>query len=91
MRKRGLAFVLVVGLALAVLVSACGVALVPVQYTAGGPTGLSPVLAGLNVPGLLGLHQPSVLGARHQVQRMTAHNQAQTLDEFGVGSCHLQQ
>ena len=90
MNKRRLMFALVLGLVLAVFVSACGVALGPVQFTASGTGVLSPTFNGLHLPGLTGQHQPDVMGSLGRLQRLTSNNQALTLDEFGVGSCHLQ-
>jgi hypothetical protein len=83
MSKR-IGFVLILGLVLAVFVSACGVALGPVQFTVGGPAILSPTLTGLHVPGL---QQPAALSVMHEVQRWQS-LQEQTLAEFGVGHCH---
>ena len=90
MNKRRLASIFVLGVLLAMVVSACGVALGPVQFTAEGPTILHPGLSGLPVPGLIGQAQPAVMESRHLVQRITSNNRALTLDAFGVGSCHFQ-
>ena len=46
MSKRRLGLVLGFALAVSLLVSACGVALGPVQFTAGGPAVFSPVVTG---------------------------------------------
>jgi len=90
MHKRRLAFILFLGVVLAVFVSACGVAVGPVQFTADGRAILSPTLTGLHLPVLTGQHQPALMGSMHHVQYLTTNNQALTLDAFGAGSCHLQ-
>ena len=90
MNKRRLVFALVVGLVLAVFVSACGVALGPVQFTATGTGLLNPTFNGLHLPGLAGQNQPAMMGSMGRLQHLTSNDQALTLDEFGVGSCHLQ-
>ena len=90
MNKRRLALVLVCGLVLAIFVSACGVAVAPVQFTAEGPAILHPAWSGLHLPGLTGQAQPAAMESRHLVQRITSNNQALTLDAYGVGSCHFQ-
>ena len=90
MNKRHLMFALALGLVLAVFVSACGVAFGPVQFTATGTGLLSPTFNGLHLPGLTGQHQPALMGSMGRLQHLTSNNQALTLDEFGVGGCHLQ-
>ena len=90
MHKRRLAFILGFGLVVVLAVSACGVAVGPVQFTADGRALLNPTLSGLHVPGLAGQTQPAVMGSMHHVQVLRINNQALTLDTFGRGSCHLE-
>ena len=85
MRKRRLGLTLFVGVALAILVTACGVALGPVQFTAGGPV-VSPILNGWQ--GLAGSHQRAVTHAMLHVQNVAAAEQHLILNAFGVGHCH---
>jgi hypothetical protein len=88
MNKRRLMFALVLGLVLAVFVSACGVALGPVQFTASGTGVLSPTFNGLHLPGLTGQHQPAVMGSMGRLQNLTAYDQALSLFGHGAGGCH---
>lgn len=88
MNKRRIMFALVLGLVLAVVVSACGMVVGPVQFTAGGPAMLSPTFNGLHLPGLTGLHQPAAMRSMSHWQQFTSHSRALMLDEFMVGGCH---
>jgi hypothetical protein len=88
MSNRRLVFALILGLVLAIFVSACGIAVGPVQFTAAGPAVLSPTFSGLHLPGLTGIHRPAVMGSMHHLQRLLSNNQALTLDAFGPGGCH---
>lgn len=72
------------GLALALFVSACGVALGPVQFTAGGPAVLSPTIIGLHLPAI---HPAPALSVMHELQKWhSVQEQSQAL--FAVGGCH---
>ncbi len=83
MRKR-IGFALVLGLALALFVSACGVALGPVQFTAGGPAVLSPSIIGLHLPAT---HPAATINSMHELQRwQSVQEQSQAL--YVVGGCH---
>ncbi len=83
MRKR-IGFALVLGLALALFVSACGVALGPVQFTAGGPAVLSPSIIGLHLPAI---HPAATINSMHELQRWhSVQEQSQAL--YAVGGCH---
>ena len=84
MSKRRLGLVLGLGLALAVLVSACGVALGPVQFTAGGPVVFIPATTSLHLPDL---QQTAGVSSMHEMQNWRS-IQEQALSEFGVGHCH---
>lgn len=84
--RKPLAFALVLGLVLAVFVTACGVALAPVQFTAGGPAILSPGITGLHLPAL---QQPAALSTMHEMQKWQS-LQEMRLSEFAVGACHGQ-
>jgi hypothetical protein len=86
--KRRLMFALVLGLVLAVFVSACGMVLGPFQFTAAGPAILSPTFNGLHLPGLTGLHRPAAMRSMSRVQQFTSSSRALMLDEFMVGGCH---
>ena len=70
MNNRRLALVLVRGLVVAMFVSACGVAVGPVQFITGGPAILSPSLTGLHLPGLTALRHPAVMGWMPHAQRV---------------------
>ena len=86
MRQHRLAFLTAVGLIVVVFLSACGVALAPVEFTAEGPAVLSPTIAGLHLPAL----QPAVKNATEGVQRyQVAANTSLYADH--PGSCHLSQ
>jgi hypothetical protein len=88
MNKRRLLFALVLGLVLVVFVSACGVALGPVQFTPTGTGLLNPTFNGLHLPGLTGQHQPSVMGSMGRLQDLTSYDQALSLFGHGAGGCH---
>jgi hypothetical protein len=76
------------GLVLAIFVSACGVAVGPVQFTAGGLAVLSPTIIGLHLPGLTGTHEPAVMGSMSRLQTIQSVNQAQPLFDHAAGGCH---
>jgi hypothetical protein len=88
MSKRRLAFALMLGLVLAIFVSACGVSVGPVQFTAGGPAVFSPTIIGLHLPGLTGTHAPAVMGSMSRLQTIQSVNQAQSLFDHAVGGRH---
>jgi hypothetical protein len=90
MKKRRLAFTLALGLVLALFVSACGVAVGPVQFTPDGRALLNPTLSGLHLPGLSGKTQPAMMGSMYHLQYLTTSSQSLALDAYGVGSCHGQ-
>jgi hypothetical protein len=90
MRTRRLALALSAGLAVGLFVSACGVAVGPVQFTGEGPAALNPVFSGLHLPQLAGQTQPALAGSLHHLQYLRVNNQALSLDAFGAGSCHLE-
>ncbi len=83
MRKR-LIVALALGLVVAVFVSACGVALGPVQFTAGGTAVLGPTIGGLHLPSL---RPAASLSSMHEMQRWQS-IQEQALAGFGYVSCH---
>ena len=85
MQKRRLAFVLALALVLAIFVSACGVAVGPVQFTPDGRALLNPTFSGLHLPGLVAQAHPAVMGSMHHVQYLTT---SQSLAFDGVGGCH---
>jgi len=87
MQKRRLALILALGVVLAIFVSACGVAVGPVQFTPDGRALLNPTFNGLHVPGLAGQTHPAAMGSMHHVQYLTT-SEAVTFD--GVISCHGQ-
>jgi len=87
MQKRRLALILALGVVLAIFVSACGVAVGPVQFTPDGRALLNPTFSGLHVPGLVGHTHPGVMGSMHHVQYL-ATSQALAWDAYGIGSCH---
>jgi hypothetical protein len=82
MRQRfGIA--LIAGLILVLFVSACGVALTPVQFASGGPGFLSPIIIGVHGPDL----QPAALNSMHELQRWQSLAQRSPAS-YGVASCH---
>jgi hypothetical protein len=90
MNKRPIAFLLVLGLVMAVFVSACGMGLGPVQFTADGRALLNPTISGLHMPGLTGQPQRALMGSMYHLQYLTTSSQTLTLDAYGVGRCDLQ-
>ena len=86
MSKKRLGLVLGLGLALAVLVSACGVALGPVQFTSGGPVVLSPAFAGWKL--LPSGHPAATARAMLHVQAFVAPELQLTGEGVGAHYCH---
>ena len=82
-QRRGL--VLGLGLALALLVSACGVALGPVQFTAAGPVA-QPALSGWQV--LAGAQPRATARAMPHVQGFVAPERQYIVDGVGLHFCH---
>jgi hypothetical protein len=85
MSKKRLGLVLGLGLALALLVSACGVALGPVQFSAGGPM-VQPVLSGWQT--LVGAQPRATAHAMLHVQAFVAPEEQYLVDGVGVHFCH---
>jgi len=86
MSKQRLGMVLGLGLAAALLVSACGVALGPVQFTAGGPAILSPVVSGWQA--LAGTQPRATAHGMLHVQNFVAPEVQFTGDIFAAHLCH---
>ena len=85
MSKQRLGLVLGFGLALALLVSACGVALGPVQFTAAGPV-VQPALSGWQA--LVGAQPRATAHAMLHVQAFVAPERQYIVDGIGLHFCH---
>ncbi len=86
MRKRRLGLVMGLGVALAMSVSACGVALGPVQFTAGGPAVMRPVISGWQA--LAGTRPRASAHAMPHAQDFIAPELQLTGEGVGAHYCH---
>ncbi len=84
MRKH-LGLMLVLGLVVAVFVSACGVALAPVQFSASGSPIVSvPVISGLHLPAI---QQPAAAHSLNEQQRFQTSVSSSLFHSEFIG-CH---
>jgi len=91
MHKQWLATVVVIGILLGLMLSACGVAVGQAQFVAGGPVVLEPLSGTASLPSLFGgqVHAASSLHAMVLSHGLQAASQAQpSLAPFHSGECH---
>ena len=86
MRKRRLGLVMGLGVALAMSVSACGVAPGPVQFAAGGPAVMQPVITGWQA--LAGTQPRATAHAMAHAQNLIAPELQLTGEGVGTHYCH---
>ena len=94
MHKQRMAVLLIVGILLGLLVSACGVAIGQTQFVAAGPAGLNPLALEVALPSLLGAQarpaaQMHAVALTHSLQAADhAMAQPQVAAPFHSGACH---
>jgi hypothetical protein len=92
MQKHRLAALLIVGILLGLLLSACGVAVGQAQFVAGGPVVISPLSDSVSLPSLLSgnAHATAELHAMPLSHGLQAASQVQPqlAAPFHSGACH---